>query len=358
MRRRLGLLAALAIVVGGCVGCDPGWVNPVLGTGDGSGSVPGGPPGVAAADVSLGSPAALADLGARGYLAYDSDSCTIMLVADGRATRYAGNGTCGESGDGGPATDASIDVVIAPIGAGLQVDPDGNVYFANASYGTVRRIDATTGSISKVPTVPTGFVSGISAEADGVMTYVAQRPVEAVDGDMVYNQSVTELRRIDTNGDQVIADLSGLISSIPVGLVRVGPEHYVTFTELDDGTLRRVDVDHGSATATSLGSDGPLLVPQAAGADGSIYGTTYGSPTTAYDGNQVFRSSPNGSVAFIAGSGTPDPGTKRQSGSGADLDLSAKAVAFTRNGNLLIASGHVVYDLVDPADAPAIPSSS
>jgi len=353
VRGRIGLLAALAIVVGVCVGCDPGWVNPVLGTGDGSGSVPGGPPGVAAADVDAGTPWALVDLGARGFLVYDADTCTIMSVAQNRATRYAGNGTCGYSGDGGPATSAAIDVVPTPFGAGLQVDPDGNVSFVNASEGDIRRIDAATGTISTV--APGGSVFGICAEADGVITYLTQRTTESggASGD-----TNTELRRIDATGDHVLADLTDLIGNVPMGLVRVGPEHYVTFTDLDDGTLDRVDLDHGVAAATPLGSDGPLLVPEAAGADGSIYGITIDPSTTSFAGNHVFRINPDGSVVFIAGSGEPDSGTGRQSATGGDLDLTAHAVAMTQNGNLLVASGHVVYDLVDPADARAISSTS
>ncbi|HET8931536.1 MAG TPA: hypothetical protein VFN21_12825 [Acidimicrobiales bacterium] len=357
MRRRFGLVAALAMVVAACVGCEPGWINPVLGSGDGSGSVPGDPPGVAAADVALGSPWAMTDLGARGYLAYEGDDCTIMRVADGHATRYAGDGTCGESGDGGPAADAQLGVVPTPLGAGLQADPDGNVYFVNAPTGNIRRIDAATGTISTVVADPGGFVFGISAEAGGVITYLTSRTVEIIDGNISYRDEVWELRRLDASGDHLVADIDAYLypQSSPAGLVRVGPDHYVTFGSVTDTNPIRIDVVDGIVSSTAIAQVGPELILGAAGADGSVYGVTYYDLSAdGFEGNHVFRVHPDGSVDFIAGSGDPDTGTKRQMGTGGDLDLTAKVVAMTRQGNLLIASGHTVYNLVDPATAPAI----
>lgn len=358
MRRRVGLLPALAIVVATCVGCDPGWVNPVAGSGDGSGSVPGDPPGVAAADVALGSPWAMTDLGARGYLVYDDDTCMIMLVADGHATRYAGNGTCGDAGDGGPAADAQLGVVPTPLGAGLQADPDGNVYFVNAPTGNIRRIDAATGTISTAVADPGGFVFGISAEAGGVITYLVNiswtYPVAIGSGEWE-TVVVPTIRRLDATGEHTVAYLSTGAEWTPVGLVRVGPEHYMTFRHNEDGTSDRIDVVDGTVSTTAIAQVGPELIPGAAGADGSVYGVTYYDlSAVGFEGNYVFRMHSDGSVDFIAGSGDPDTGTKRQMGAGGDLDLTAKVVAMTRQGNLLIASGHTVYNLVDPATAPAI----
>ena len=56
----------------------------------------------------------------------------------------AGTGSPGYEGDGGPATDATIEA------CGLTFDPGGNLYFADCTNHVIRRIDAQTGTISTV----------------------------------------------------------------------------------------------------------------------------------------------------------------------------------------------------------------
>lgn len=61
----------------------------------------------------------------------------------GLVTTVAGNGTQGFSGDGGPATDASL---YDPTG--VAVDSDGNLFIADTDNTRVRRVDASTGIIT------------------------------------------------------------------------------------------------------------------------------------------------------------------------------------------------------------------
>jgi len=78
----------------------------------------------------------------------DADNYRIRAVnpASGVVTTVAGNGTFGEDGDGGPATNATIDYVTA----GLAVDRQRNVlYFPDSSHSNVRQVDLTTGIISR-----------------------------------------------------------------------------------------------------------------------------------------------------------------------------------------------------------------
>ena len=58
---------------------------------------------------------------------------------------FAGTGTAGYSGDGGPATSAMLNTP-----AGLAVAANGDVYFADRINGVVRKVDAVTGDISTV----------------------------------------------------------------------------------------------------------------------------------------------------------------------------------------------------------------
>ena len=63
----------------------------------------------------------------------------------GIITTVAGNGTRGFSGDGGPATSASLSSPSA-----LAIDEEGNLYVSDYSNRRVRRVDARTGTITTV----------------------------------------------------------------------------------------------------------------------------------------------------------------------------------------------------------------
>ena len=63
----------------------------------------------------------------------------------GRMRTIAGSGDCGSGGDGGPATQASLNF---PWSA--AVGPDGSVYFSDTWNDSVRRVDAATGIITLV----------------------------------------------------------------------------------------------------------------------------------------------------------------------------------------------------------------
>jgi hypothetical protein len=70
---------------------------------------------------------------------YFTDSCLIIkLTANARLSVVAGNGTCGLSGDGGPAVQAAINKH-----GGIAVDRSGNV------YSQIRAIIGSAGSIQR-----------------------------------------------------------------------------------------------------------------------------------------------------------------------------------------------------------------
>jgi len=69
----------------------------------------------------------------------------VMDLAAGTVDAFAGTGTKGDSGDGGPALQAQL---AAP--RDLEVGPDGDLYFADTDNGKVRAIDLTDGTIRTV----------------------------------------------------------------------------------------------------------------------------------------------------------------------------------------------------------------
>lgn len=81
------------------------------------------------------------------------------ITPSGIISTIAGNGTIGSSGDGGPATDASLSY---PIGVGI--DPAGNVVFSDANNSRIRKI-SSSGVISTIAGNGTFGFSGDGGQA-------------------------------------------------------------------------------------------------------------------------------------------------------------------------------------------------
>ena len=75
-------------------------------------------------------------------------------LTTGIISTVAGNGTPGFSGDGGPATSASLETP-----NGVAVDTSGNLFIADKSNSRIRRVDATSGIISTVAGVGSRFTN-------------------------------------------------------------------------------------------------------------------------------------------------------------------------------------------------------
>jgi hypothetical protein len=67
------------------------------------------------------------------------------VAPNGIITTFAGNGTNGFGGDGGPATSAQLSNP-----TGIAIDGAGNVYICDTGNERIRKIDAATGTISTI----------------------------------------------------------------------------------------------------------------------------------------------------------------------------------------------------------------
>ena len=99
-----------------------------------------------ATSAELGDPAGLAIEGNDLFIA-DAGNNVIREVnlTTGVITTVAGNGTYGGSGDGGLATNAELS---SPMG--VAVDSSGNIYIADVYDNEIRKVDATTHDISTI----------------------------------------------------------------------------------------------------------------------------------------------------------------------------------------------------------------
>lgn len=110
-----------------------GMIHKVAGTGKSGFSGDGGP----AAQALLKLPAGLHfDKQGNLYIADRENHRVRKVDTQGVITTVAGNGTAGFSGDGGPATQASLN-----LPAGVVTDSKGNLYISDRSNNRVRRVD-------------------------------------------------------------------------------------------------------------------------------------------------------------------------------------------------------------------------
>ena len=120
-----------------------GIVTTVAGTGQQGFSGDGGP--ATAASLAFPSDVAVDD---RGFLFIaDTTSHRIRRVefASGTIMTVAGNGRPGFSGDGGPATAASLNSPRA-----VRLDAEGNLFVADSGNDRIRRVDTRTGIVTTV----------------------------------------------------------------------------------------------------------------------------------------------------------------------------------------------------------------
>jgi len=101
--------------------------------------------------------------GALYFCDLDNQRIRRLDLATGRTTTIAGNGQRGYAGDGGPATEAALNMPHE-----IQFDSDGHLFIVERDSHVVRRVDASTGLISTVAgTGEAGFSGdgGLAREA-------------------------------------------------------------------------------------------------------------------------------------------------------------------------------------------------
>ena len=118
--------------------------------------------GAAATSAEIGVPSAiLVDASSDIYIA-DPDNCVVREVSSSSSyiSTFAGNGTCGYSGDGGPATAAELQNPDA-----LSEDATGNIYISDSGCDVIREVSTSSGDIGTVAGDGTSGYSGDGGSA-------------------------------------------------------------------------------------------------------------------------------------------------------------------------------------------------
>ncbi len=237
-----------------------------------------------ASEAALHLPDVLAiDRGDNIYITQRSGNVWIVrkVNAQGVITHFAGNGTQGNSGDGGPATEASFHTI-----SDINTDPAGNVYIADSVNRNIRKID-TQGVISTI--AEKSLVSlGVEVHPNGIV-------IDKV-GNIIFSDSgSSKLRRINLDG--------AIITIAGTG----------DFKDHGDG---------GPALQAGIRSPGGLTM----GPDGALY-------IAEQTSHRIRRIDSNGIIETYAGNGVPG-----YSGDGGPADeaniKSPFRMMFDQKGNL------------------------
>jgi trimeric autotransporter adhesin len=163
----------------------------------------GGP----ATSALLDTPGAITVDAAGNLYFYDTNNHRIRSVkaATGVIDTLVGTGETGYNGEGGDARDTQIGHV-----GGLALDAAGNLYFSDASNSRIRRVDAETNVVTTVAgTGEPGFEGDGGPATEAQLQYPAGVVVD-VDGSVIFaDRYNNRIRRVD--GDSgIITTVAGL----------------------------------------------------------------------------------------------------------------------------------------------------
>ena len=278
-----------------------------------------------------------------------------VVAATGNILTVAGNGTQGFSGDGGPATSASLH-----FPEGVFGDSSGNIFTADHLNGRIREVDAATGTIQTVagngtfsfsgdggPATSAGFVdpTGVFVDSSGnifIPDNSRIREVVAATGNI---QTVAGTGTYGFNGDGGLATNAELTQ---VTGVYVDSSGNIFIADSGNQRIRKVDAATGNIQTVAgngtfgfSGDGGPATNAELAQPTG-VYADSSGNLFIVDTYNSRIREvdAATGIIQTVAGNGTFGFSGDGGPATSAELDLRvgfSNVITGDRQGNLLIA---------------------
>ncbi|WP_247233359.1 MopE-related protein, partial [Telluribacter sp. SYSU D00476] len=333
------------------VSASDGTISTVAGTGTQGYSGDGG----LATSASLWSPRNVAvDAAGNLYIADQSNQRIRRVSAsDGTISTVAGNGTASYGGDGGLATSASL-----YYPSDVAVDAIGNIYIADQSNQRIRRVSASDGTISTVAGNGTYGYSGDGGPATSASLatprYIA---VDAAGNLYIADLNNYRIRRVSAsdgtistvagNGTAGYGGDGGLATSATLGNpggVAVDAAGNLYIADQSNQRIRRVSASDGTIStvagngAYGYGGDGGLATSASFRDPSDVAVDAAGNLYIADQHNQRIRrvSASNGTISTVAGTGVFEYSGDGGPATSARIN-NPSGVAVDAAGNLYIA---------------------
>ena len=315
----------------------------------------GGPDDLPAIAASVSDPVAVAsDRNGNVYAALLGTHQVVRIDSGGTIWLVAGTGGQGSSGDGGPAKGATLS---SPVG--LAVDAAGNLYICDSAANRIRRVGTdgmiTTfagtgksggtgdGGPATAATLATPSAIAIDTHGDLLIADTLNNVVRAVTPDgIIHTIAGTGKRGSSGNGGNalraamwspagVAADNAGNIYIADTGnlwIYKLTPDGIITRCA---GVDTSVSSPFGGGDPT-LAVNNTLSTPTSLAVDqlGNLFVVEYGAA-------RVLLITPDGKISSYAGTGTG--GTSGDGGLARFANLNVIGIAVDAHNNLLIADG-------------------
>jgi len=261
----------------------------------------------------------------------------------GNITTVAGNGTPGYSGDGGPATSASL---FNPYG--VAVDALGNIYVADFTNNRVRKVDKLSGNITTVAGNGTAAYSGDDGlAASAGLAGPRDVAVDSTGNIYIADSSSHRIRRVDTNG--VISTVAG--NGTPIfsgdGGFAISASLYFPYGVVLDSLGNIYIAESGSQRIRKVDTNGVITTIAGNGTPG--YSGDTGTATSAMLNNPRGIAVDSTGNIYIA-----DTTNSRIRKVEAGVSVSTYTVTYTSNGGSSVTSQSVAYNTATTAPAPPI----
>src|SRR5829696_5789823 len=258
---------------------------------------------------------------------------TPSLAATGDVTTVAGGG--GSLGDGGPATAGTLNRPIRVVG-----DSTGTFYIADTDNNRVRKVDPTGHITTVAGTGSAGFSGDGGPATAATLRQPNGLALDTAGNLFVSDSGNSRVRKVATNG--VITTVAGNGTPAVPGGMAVDAAGNLFVADVDDNRVRKVapngvvTIVAGTGSAGFSGDGGPataasLMSPEDVALDAA------GNLFVADTGNsRVRRIGTNGVITTVAGNGVA--GFSRDGGSATSARLSQPVgVTVDPSGNLFVA---------------------
>jgi sugar lactone lactonase YvrE len=276
------------------------------------------------------------------------------LSTNGTFSTVAGNGITGFSGDGGPATNASLNLIAGNVGVKtVAVDAAGNIFIPDKSNNRIRKVN-TNGIITTVAGNGTVGYAGDGGPATAASLDPDGPAVDAAGNLFIADVRNNRIRKVDTNGiittvagtgvagyggDNGLATNAKLNSPVRVAL---GPSGILLIADLSNQRIRKVNTNGvittvaGNGTAGYSGDNGPATAAELDYPDDVVADASGNLFIADCYNNRIRRVGTNHVITTVAGNGTDSYSGDGGPAVNAGLYF-AVGVAVDSSGNLFIA---------------------